>query len=77
LHLFYYLVPPITDNPDTFIAQLLDEADLSELVQLDIVNQIQYFLEERAHLMNQVCPILNFFYLILQNNLDGNFPYTI
>jgi hypothetical protein len=77
LHLFYYLVPPTTDNPDAFIAQLLDEADLSELVQLDIVNQIQYFLEERAHLMNQVCPKLNFFYLILQNNLDGNFPYTI
>ncbi len=62
--IFHSLVPPTNNKPAAYIAQLLHQVDLPELAQMDTINQIQYFLEERAHLMNQVCVKKKFLYLI-------------
>jgi hypothetical protein len=51
----YLLVNANDDKPAIYIARLLHEADLTALIQLDSVNQIKYFLDERVHLINQVC----------------------
>lgn len=42
------------------IAHLLHESDLSDLVQLDWLGQIKYFLTERSHLLHQVSPFVFF-----------------
>ncbi|CAF0987761.1 unnamed protein product [Rotaria sordida] len=56
------LAVPISDDnyhqphrsPAVHIAHLLHEANLSNLIQLDWVNQIRSFLNERSHLLNQI-----------------------
>jgi hypothetical protein len=54
----YCLVPVADDqrhrSPAVHIAHLLHESDLSELIQLDRVSQINFFLTERSHLLHQV-----------------------
>ncbi|CAF4196048.1 unnamed protein product [Rotaria sp. Silwood2] len=56
------LAVPISDDnyhqphrsPAVHIAHLLHESNLSNLIQLDWVNQIRFFLNERSHLLNQI-----------------------
>ncbi|CAF3649586.1 unnamed protein product [Rotaria sp. Silwood1] len=56
------LAVPINDDnyhqphrsPAVHIAHLLHESNLSNLIQLDWVNQIRFFLNERSHLLNQI-----------------------
>jgi hypothetical protein len=56
-----YLVPgsgadhyQLPHSSAVYLAQLLHQSDLSELIELDWVKQIEFFLTERAHLINQV-----------------------
>lgn len=48
------LVPVAGDERAAYIAGLLREADLSYLIQLDPVHQLEYFLSERLQLMDEV-----------------------
>ncbi|CAF1064650.1 unnamed protein product [Adineta steineri] len=45
--------PISNDERASHIAQLLQEANLPDLIQLDTINQIQYFLYERDQLMTE------------------------
>ncbi|CAF2069885.1 unnamed protein product [Rotaria magnacalcarata] len=47
-------LPINNDKSAGYVAHLLHEADLTSLVQLDTINQIKYFLDERAHLISQI-----------------------
>ena len=51
-----YLAPIGSDQSTAYISHLLHDADLPALVQMETIDQIKYFLDERAHLINQVCP---------------------
>ena len=52
---FNLLVPVGNDKSASYIAHLLEDADLPALIQLDSVSQIKFFLDERAHMVHQVC----------------------
>jgi hypothetical protein len=52
--IFIYLVPVGNDKATVYISHLLQEADLSALVQLDTVHQIKFLIDERIHMLNQV-----------------------
>ncbi len=58
-----YLVPVSNERSTAYISHILQEADLPDLVPLDSVDQIKYFLEERAHMINQVCSKFSYFFL--------------
>ncbi|CAF2635951.1 unnamed protein product [Rotaria sp. Silwood2] len=47
-------LPINNDKSAGYVAHLLHEADLTSLVQLDTINQIKYFLDERANLISQM-----------------------
>lgn len=53
-------LPPLlasvgNDKSASYISHLLQEADLSALIPMDAFTQIKFFLDERSHLINQVC----------------------
>ena len=60
-HSIFFVVPTTDDNVSQSarsttaqIADLLHEANLSELTQFDWLDQVQFFLHERSHHLNQV-----------------------
>jgi hypothetical protein len=54
LFLLFKIVPTSNDQSAVHIAQLLHEANLTDLIQLDPINQIKYFLDERIQLIDEV-----------------------
>ena len=56
----------LSDAAALQVAHILESSDLQEIAQLNWVEQIQYFVTERSHLINQV-PLL----IRLANDLIG------
>jgi hypothetical protein len=54
LFLLFKIVPTGNDQSAILIAELLHEANLTDLIQLDTINQIKYFLDERIQLIEEV-----------------------
>ena len=77
-----YLVPTHGDNQPSavHVARLLHEADLQDLIPLDWLEQIKFFLSERSHLLHQVEIIEFLFYsnfdflrsILFERNLKNN-----
>ncbi len=85
----FYLVPTHDDNQPqshrtsaAHVARLLHESDLSDLIPLDWLEQIKFFLTERSHLLHQVeiIELISFIFfvrifirsILFEHNLKNN-----